>query len=55
MVFSFADITEYKKVKKNLELNNIHYEVFTEETMHEMASGLAELNKKMELSACHMW
>ena len=54
LVFSFADITEYKKVKNNLELNNIHYEVFTEETMHEMASGLVELNKKWnyELATC---
>lgn len=54
LVFSFADITEYKKVKKNLELNNIHYEVFTEETMHGMASGLAELNKKWnyQLATC---
>lgn len=46
LVFSFADITEYKKVKSNLELNHINYEVFTDATMHEMASGLAELNKK---------
>ena len=54
LVFSFADITEYKKVKNNLELNNIHYEVFTEATMHEMASGLTELNKNWnyELATC---
>lgn len=54
LVFSFADITEYKKVKNNLEKNNIHYQEFTEATMHEMASGLAELNKKWEyeLATC---
>ena len=54
LVFSFADITEYKKVKTNLEANHIHYEVFTEETMLEIASGLAELNKKWgyELATC---
>lgn len=54
LVFSFADITEYKKVKNNLEMNHINYEVFTETTMHEMASGLAELNKKWgyELATC---
>lgn len=34
LVFSFADITEYKKVKNNLEMNHINYEVFTETTMH---------------------
>ena len=54
LVFSFADITEYKKVKNNLELNNIHYEMFTDSTMHKMAFGLAELNKNWnyELATC---
>ncbi len=54
LVFSFADISEYKKVKTNLEINNIHYQVFSETTMHQMASGLAELNKNWnyELATC---
>lgn len=54
LVFSFADITEYKKVKNNLEMNHINYEVFTEATMHEIASGLAGINKKWgyELATC---
>ena len=54
LVFSFADIAEYKKVKRNLETNNIHYEEFNESTMYEIASGLAELNKKWgyELATC---
>lgn len=54
LVFSFADITDYKKVKNNLELNNIHYQVFTETTMNQMASGLQELNKNWgyELATC---
>jgi len=46
LVFSFADITEYKKVKANLEANNINYQVFTPETMNQMAEGLARLNSK---------
>ena len=46
LVFSFADITEYRKVKANLEANHINYEVFTEKTMNELASGLCQLNKQ---------
>lgn len=46
LVFSFADIASYKKVKSNLEANNIHYQEFTEETMNEFAEGLCKLNQK---------
>ena len=46
LVFSFADINEYKKVKANLEANHINYEVFTEKTMNEVALGLSQLNKQ---------
>lgn len=45
LVFSFADIDSYRKVKSNLEHNNIKYRNFTEREMLEFVSGLSELNK----------
>ena len=44
LVFSFADIAAYKKVKANLERNNINYREFTEADMIQFASGLQKLN-----------
>lgn len=44
LVFSFADIAAYKKVKANLERNNINYREFAEADMIQFASGLQELN-----------
>lgn len=54
LVFSFADIVSYRKVKINLEKNNIPYKEWDEKTMIEFASKLAELNKKWgyELATC---
>ena len=54
LVFSFADITEYRKVKSNLEANHINYQLFTEETMRQFAAGLDKLNEKwgFELATC---
>lgn len=46
IVFSFADISIYKKVQNNLNKENIHYQEFTTETMHEFASGLQKLNNQ---------
>jgi DNA repair photolyase len=46
LVFSFADIASYKKVKVNLEKNNINYSEWTKEGMIEFASKLVDLNKK---------
>ena len=46
LVFSFTDIATYKKVKSNLEKNNINYSEWDESTMEYFASKLAELNKK---------
>ena len=45
LVFSFADITAYKRVKPNMEHNNINYREFTVADMIQFASGLQELNK----------
>ena len=54
MVFSFADIKQYKKVQNNLRRNSIKYLEFNERTMYEYAEGLQNLNKdwKFELGTC---
>lgn len=45
LVFSFADIMSYRKVKANLERNHINYIDWTEEQMIEFAEKLVHLNK----------
>ena len=45
LVFSFADIASYRKVKKNLEDNNVPYQEWTEDQMEEFAQRLVQLNK----------
>ena len=54
LVFSYADISIYKKVKKNLENNLISYREFTQEDMIFFAEGLYKLNKEwnFEISTC---
>lgn len=54
LVFSFADITHYKKVKKNLLDNNINYIEFDDNSMLQFAQGLQELNEKwkFEIGTC---
>lgn len=44
LVFSFADIVTYRKVKANLEKNHIPYHDWTKEEMIEFARRLVELN-----------
>jgi len=46
LVFSFADIASYKKVKSNLTNNGINYQEFDNDSMVEFVEGLTELNKK---------
>ena len=46
LVFSFADILAYRKVKANLEASQIHYREWTVPEMEEFAAKLSELNKK---------
>ena len=46
LVFSYADILSYRKVKANLEKNHIPYHEWTEPQMLDFAERLAELNKK---------
>lgn len=45
LVFSFADISMYKKVESNLKKNKITYQEWTTEQMEEFASGLSSMNK----------
>lgn len=46
LVFSYADIAIYKKVKRNLELNGISYHEWETPQMEEFAGKLAALNKE---------
>ena len=46
LVFSFADILAYRKVKANLEASQIHYREWTNPEMEEFSAKLSELNKK---------
>ena len=45
LVFSYADIALYRKVKSNLEKNGINSRDWTEHEMRELADGLAKLNQ----------
>ena len=45
LVFSYADILSYRKVKSNLEKNNIPYHEWTEPQMLDFARQLSILNK----------
>lgn len=46
MVFSFADISAYRKVRSNLINNNIRYREFRDEDMLEFAAGIQQLNRE---------
>ena len=54
LVFSYADILSYRKVKANLEKSHISYHEWTEPQMLEFAKRLTELNKKWDytLATC---
>ena len=45
LVFSYADIVTYKKVKSNLERNGVKYSEWTNEQMVDFARRLVSLNK----------
>ncbi len=45
MVFSFADIAAYRKVRANLVSNNIRYREFGEPDMLRFAAGIQQLNQ----------
>ncbi|MFD1315240.1 DUF1848 domain-containing protein [Namhaeicola litoreus] len=54
LVFSYADISSYRKVETNLKNEAINYIEFDNNTMHEFAKGLQELNKSwnLEIATC---
>ena len=54
LVFSFADIAAYRKVKSNLEKNKVNYTEWNESQMEEFAKQLAALNRKwdFQLATC---
>lgn len=54
LVFSYADISIYKKVQNNLKKEAISYQEFTVNKMEEFAEKLQELNKiyKFEIGTC---
>lgn len=54
LVFSFADIAAYRKVKSNLDKHGISYQEWSEPMMELFASKLAILNKKwnFQLATC---
>ncbi len=46
LVFSYADITAYRRVRANLDKSNIHYHEWTFAEMDSFAQGLSKLNEK---------
>ena len=56
LVFSFADIVSYRKVKANLEKNGINYIEWDEATMNEFAEMLSAINRErgwnFQLATC---
>src|SRR5574344_679850 len=49
LVFSFVDISIYKKVENNLNKENIPYIEWTEELMEEFSKGISKINKNWNL------
>ena len=54
LVFSYADISAYRKVSNNLTKNGIDYREFTEDDMNKFAKELSSMNKRWgyELATC---
>jgi hypothetical protein len=52
LVFSFADVTGYAKVKKNLEQASVRFRDFDEAAMHAFAAGLSRLLADWKIAAC---
>lgn len=54
LVFSFADIASYRKVKSNLKKSHVNYQEWTVPQMEEFAQRLSELNQKWhyQLATC---
>ena len=54
LVFSYADIGVYRKVKTNLDKNGVNYREFDEKSMHYIAKNIQELNRNWgyQLGTC---
>jgi len=54
LVFSFVDISMYKKVENNLNKENVPYIEWTEELMEDFANGISKINKNwnLQLGTC---
>jgi hypothetical protein len=52
LVFSFADIGSYRKVQRNMRINNINYQEFNLTEMYRFAAGIQEINRKWNLNIC---
>ena len=54
LVFSYADIALYKKVKANLERSHVNYQEWTTNQMEDFAQKLSDLNQKWhyQLATC---
>lgn len=52
LVFSFADIASYRKVKLNLERNGINYIEWDDDSMTEFASRLSVMNRERGWNYC---
>lgn len=54
MVFSFADISAYRKVRSNLASAGINYKEFDATSMHRMAKRIVDMNRSwgLELATC---
>ena len=54
LVFSFVDISMYKKVENNLNKENVPYIEWTTQNMEEFAKGISQINKDwgLQLGTC---
>lgn len=54
LVFSFVDISIYRKVENNLKKDNVNYIEWTSSLMEEFADGLSKFNKEwnLQLGTC---
>ena len=51
LVFSFANVTGYAKVKKNLEQSGVRFRDFDESAVHAIAAGLSRLLAEWKIAA----
>ena len=52
LVFSFADISSYRKVGRNLSESGVNYREWTADEMVDFSSKLADMNLGIELATC---